>query len=72
MKDRVKFHQVDAMVEVNCAVCDKAFYEFPDMDDNVFECPKCKRLFRLLYGVKAVDRQLVIKNNILTKDLTND
>jgi hypothetical protein len=64
MKDVIKFHYIEAQLEITCTVCNVTTMYFPDMDEDTFLCPKCHRGFKLNYSIEIIPENKIIKENL--------
>jgi hypothetical protein len=70
MKDVIKFHYAEAQLEITCTVCNVTTMFFPNYDDEIMHCPKCKRGFKFNYSIEIIPEKEVIKEE--TKHYTKN
>ena len=59
--DKFNFSYIDSQLQVTCGVCHHIFDESPGIDNFTFNCPKCNRYFRLMYGIKILSQEEIEK-----------
>jgi hypothetical protein len=72
MKDKIRFHYVEAQVEITCVVCNTTFTDFPDSDDSSIMCQgkNCGRQYSFLYSIEPMNSQEILKQKIKTNLLS--